>query len=140
MSATDLGCVKTLPTVVSTQQKNRTCRLGESFMRRIFHAPTTFRLNQSCARTTCRTVFTQPRPISDIGCALRQCFRCRFQHLSKCAFNPIQWCLLSLGTLAETIVTAIGLFCARPCGVDRIATKERRHAPCALCPAHHAAH
>jgi hypothetical protein len=25
--------VKTLPTVVSAQQKNRTCRLGESFMR-----------------------------------------------------------------------------------------------------------
>src|SRR5450830_294997 len=33
MSAKGLGCVKTLPTVVSTQQKNRTCRLGESFMR-----------------------------------------------------------------------------------------------------------
>ena len=33
LSAFDPGCVKTLPTVVSTQQKNRTCRLGESFMR-----------------------------------------------------------------------------------------------------------
>ena len=33
LSANDLGCVKTLPTVVSTQKKNRTCRLGESFMR-----------------------------------------------------------------------------------------------------------
>src|ERR1017187_7079908 len=32
---------------------------------RIFHAPTTFRLNQSCARTTCRTVFTQPRSLAD---------------------------------------------------------------------------
>ena len=33
---------------------------------RIFHAPTTFRLNQSCARTTCRTVFTQPRSIATV--------------------------------------------------------------------------
>src|SRR5450759_2540159 len=32
---------------------------------RIFHAPTTFRLNQSCAKTTCRTVFTQPRSKAD---------------------------------------------------------------------------
>src|ERR1039458_5115927 len=32
---------------------------------RIFHAPTTFRLNQSCARTTCRTVYTQPRSLAD---------------------------------------------------------------------------
>jgi hypothetical protein len=31
---TDPGCVKTLPKVVSAQQKNRTCRLGESFMRK----------------------------------------------------------------------------------------------------------
>src|ERR1019366_775259 len=60
--------------------------------------------------------------------------------LSKCAFDPIQWCLLSLGTLAETIVTAIGLFRARPCGVDRIATKEGRQAPCVWGQLPHAAH
>src|SRR5450830_1987078 len=38
---------------------------------RIFHAPTTFRLNQSCARTTCRTVFTQPRSIAAYLLSLR---------------------------------------------------------------------
>jgi hypothetical protein len=29
----DLGCVKTLEVVANGQQKNRTCGLGESFMR-----------------------------------------------------------------------------------------------------------
>src|ERR1700687_5588532 len=33
LSAFDRGCVKTLLIAVSAQQKNRTCRIGESFMR-----------------------------------------------------------------------------------------------------------
>ena len=36
-------------------------------------------------------------PLSDIGCALRQCFRCRFQPLSKYSFEPLRCRLLSLG-------------------------------------------
>jgi hypothetical protein len=38
---------------------------------RILHARAEFCSNQSCARTTCRMVFIQPRPIPEIGCDRR---------------------------------------------------------------------
>jgi hypothetical protein len=33
MSAIDPGCVKTLEAVIGTRQENRSCGLGDSFMR-----------------------------------------------------------------------------------------------------------
>jgi hypothetical protein len=53
--------VKTLEVIVSAQQQNQICGPGKSFMRRA-----ALSLNQSCARTILRKVFTQPRPISDV--------------------------------------------------------------------------
>src|SRR4030095_6421902 len=61
MAESDPGCVKTLEVIVSAQQQNQICGPGESFMRRA-----ALSLNQSCARTILRKVFTQPRPKGDI--------------------------------------------------------------------------
>src|ERR1700730_18215496 len=47
--------------------------------------------------TSAKRLFQQHRPISDIGCALRHGFDARFDPLSKCALEPIRWCLLCLG-------------------------------------------
>jgi hypothetical protein len=60
ISENDRGCVKTLKAVVGTQQEKRSCGLGESF-----RARAAVHSNQSCAETTRRMVFTQPRPKAD---------------------------------------------------------------------------
>src|SRR5262245_58889178 len=56
----DPGCVKTVEAFVGAQPKNRTCGLSESFMRG--RHPVRIYL----ARTTSKTVFTQPRPTRDM--------------------------------------------------------------------------
>src|SRR6266478_9526934 len=57
----DFGCVKTPRSSRPRVTKESNLRPG-----RILHARAAFCSNQSCARTTRRMVFTQPRPISDI--------------------------------------------------------------------------
>ena len=95
MSPNDRGCVKTLPTAVSAQQKNS--NLPSS--RETFHAPTTFRLNQSAPETTERTVFAQPRPKKVVDrCAAHEMLR----KISKCSLWRERRICLSLTALAIT--------------------------------------
>ena len=59
-------------------------------------------------------------PLADISCALRQWFLGRFQPLSKCSAEPIQCCLLSLGSdmqRREFIKVVAGLTVALPVAV-----------------------